>query len=312
MKKEKHIFVLNILHEDRFGGPGKRIINVSQLLNKRNIKTTICLPYGSGNIEEAAKKGNIPVIRLPFSRIPRFSDLRQLFKWIAYLPRDLKSFYSCFKNNKPDLVHINGAFFFVPAVAAKMVGVPLVWHMNDTMPGPILARFFGIIVKLLADRIVTAAEAVAEHYGVDKVPHSVLYAPVNTSLFSYIDYKRTKKINTIPKVSLIANWNRIKGIDNFIQAMAIVIKVYGPVEIHFAGEKLSNHRKYIQNIEQQIDSLNIRQFVYHHGFINSVETLLETMDVHVLSSLKEACPMDGVGRNGRRSSSRFNRCWRCG
>ena len=157
--------VLNVLFEDRYGGPQKRVIHVAKSLYKHGVQTVLCLPAGDGDTTDVGKKAGITVRHIAIERIPRAGDLRRLVRSVAFLPRDMTRFVALFRNEHPNLVHVNGAFFVAPAIAAKLTRIPLVWHLNDTIVPRRVAAVLGRFVKLLANQIVVAAQAVALHYG---------------------------------------------------------------------------------------------------------------------------------------------------
>ncbi len=280
--------VLNIFFDDRFGGPQKRAIEVAKILVRDGVDTIVCIPAGEGNTADIAQEAGVLAIRIPFEHIPRPQNLGRLLNWIFLLPRDIRRFMRAYRHERLDIVHVNGAFFIAPAIAAKLAGVPLLWHLNDTMTPSKVAAVLGFFVRLLANQIVVAAYAVANHYKV--TPHQVIYAPVNTKRF--IPRTTQKQKSKTQRIGLIANWNPNKGIEYFVRAAALVRKsIGGELEVIFAGEKLSNQSEYCHYIEGLIGELKLTPCTRDHGFIPSVAGLLEKLDVLVLSSLSEACPI---------------------
>ena len=290
-RARKIIHITNVLSDDRYSGPARRIIDVAVSLSPFDVQTTLCLPNGDGNAVEAARTKNIRTLTVPFTWTPRISRLSDVCKWLINVPRDIKCFLRLFKREKPDIVHVNGAFFFIPVIAAKLSHVPVLWHLNDTMAPKLIARFLSWLVRHLSNKVVVAAAAVAQYYYLRSYPYVVIYAPVDVSQYEFIDLAATKSRNSCPKVALMANWNRLKGIDQFVSAVALAVKEYGPIELHFAGARLSNQKEYADRVDQLIDTLKLRSFVHEHGFVSSIPDFLKDIDLLVLSSISEACPI---------------------
>ena len=283
--------VANILFDDRYGGPQKRVIKVAQHLSAQGIETLMILPTGNGAAELEARRNNINVERLEFGRIPRPRDVGKVLIWLIKMPRDVYRFRKSYGRNYVDMVHVNGAFFVAPAIAAKISGLPLIWHLNDTILPKRIARLFGILVQLLADRCVVAAKAVAKHYSLGKGRYSVIYAPVDTKQGNSVKEYRIEAGRT-PRVGMIANWNPVKGLEYFVRGVSEVGKRWGLVlDMVFAGGRPDTHRQYSLEIESLIDSLNLRERVCDLGFVEDVSALMHTLDVLVLSSTSEASPM---------------------
>ena len=281
--------VINVLFDDRYGGPQKRVLQVAESLAGRGVQTTLCLPEGKGNAAPIARDRGVNVLRVPFGRIPRPRELANVLRWISGLPGDVRRFMKLFRRELPDVVHVNGAFFLAPAIAAKLAGVPLVWHLNDTVVPLRAAVVFGVLVRGLADRIVVAAEAVAKHYRVTSSPYTVIYAPVDLDDFRVAGAGHE---GTMARVGLVANWNPLKGLEYFVRAAALVRKeLGGGAEFVIAGARLDTHLGYAHRVEGLIDELELRSAVRDLGFLPSVAPVLETLDVLVLSSTAEASPM---------------------
>ena len=277
--------VLNIVFEDRLGGPTRRIVNVGKRLSDYGVETVLCLPEGRGNAADYARECGIPVRRLGFERIPRPSDPRRILRWMALAVRDVGRFVRLFRAERPDVVHINGAFFVIPGIAAKLLRVPVVWHLNDTVVSKSVAPVFGTLVRLMADRIVVAAEAVAEHYGVAGAEHEVIYAPVDITQFESVVVDRTRKK---PRVGLLANRLPTKGVEYFIEAAGLIRGRRTDVEFVLAGAPFPNHMDYYRRTNEMIDGLG--GSFHDLGFVSSVEEVLRDLNVLVLSSTTEASP----------------------
>lgn len=282
--------VLNILPDDRFSGPIKRVVDVAALLNHQfGIVTTVCFPKGTGNGPEIAQAKSISAIRVPYAKVPHPSEVVRLVKWLSHLPRDVRSFCRVIDQTAPDLVHINGAFFLSPALAAKIMRKPLLWHLNDTVAGPILSRVLGILVGLLSSRIAAAAGAVGRYYGLRSSKFDVLYAPVDLKMFKPGGRSHTGVPGA--NVSMIANWNQVKRLDFFVNVVAEVKKTHPEVTFHLAGAKLDTQREYAEMVEVLIDRLQVGSKIIRYGFVDNVPEFLEGMDLHILTSRSEACPM---------------------
>lgn len=285
--------ILNILFDDRYGGPQKRVIQVAKKLLENNIETVVCLPDRGGDASTFADKQGLTVKQLEYSKMPNPRSLKQLCSWFFFLPRDIFRFKRLFKQVRPDLVHINGAFFIQPAIAARLSAIPIVWHLNDTIIPVKIAGILGKVVKLLATKVVVAADAVAKHYGIEE-HYLIIYAPVDVEKFmgkSRWEISNNAVGNEV-RIGLIANWNPVKGIEFFIKAASELKSMsQQKFKFVFAGKKVDTHKAYADMLENQIKELGLETIIENYGFVSSVESILENLDILVLSSLSEACPM---------------------
>lgn len=283
--------VLNVLFDDRYAGPLKQIIEVAKGLRSEGIETVLCLPDGRGNAEAFAQRAGLEIRRVSFRKLPVLQPWR-LASWTVLLLRDVRRFIALYRHEAPDVIHVNGAVFWPPAFAARLAGIPLVWHLQDTVVPRKLAPFIGKVAHTAADELVVAAKAVAVHYSVQNVPHHVVYPPVSAEYFEIERLGTLPTNDTIRRVGLVANWNPLKGIEYFIEAMGKVRdRFHGNLSIELIGPRLSTQIGYAQKIDRTIDSLGLGGILTQHGFVSSPAYLLETMDLMVLSSISEGAPM---------------------
>lgn len=285
------IKVLNALFDDRYGGPQRRVINVGKSLMAKGIETVLLLPSRDGNAFLIAEKSGLKAIGIPFHRMPKLKKLLEVFSWILTLPKDILLISKVIKSQDISVVHVNGAFFLAPALAAKITRRPLIWHLNDTIVASRLAKLFGVIVKWWADEVIVAAEAVASHYGVSRHSYTVIYAPVDVNLIRP-EPEKQGAVKGPMRVGLIANWNPLKGLEVFIQAAAVIKEQMAKdIEFVIAGSRLSSHADYAASIDRTIHQHGLDDSVQTLGFVHDVVQFLHSLDVLVLSSWSEACPM---------------------
>lgn len=284
------MYVLNVLFDDRFGGSSKRVTQVARYLaTHEDVHTLLCLPEGTGNTAEVAWEMGVPITRVGFERIPRPSDLRRVFRWTVRLPRDVRRFLDLYRRERPDVTHVNGAFFLPPAIAAKLARVPLAWHLNDTVIPKKVAPLFGALVRLMADRVLVTSEDVARHYGVTDFPHDVMPPPVDPRCF---DVTWRPRRDGRRRIGLVANWNPLKGVEYFVRAAALVRERLGEdLEVVFVGAKLETHADYARGVDALIDEFGLRPAVREYGFVPSVAPILAGLDVLVMTSTAEASSM---------------------
>jgi glycosyltransferase involved in cell wall biosynthesis len=288
MSQGVHVF--NVLFDDRFGGPSKRVLLTARRMREGGFSTTLVLPEGRGNVAEIAREAGVPVVRLAFSRIPRPRNLLRVLLWLLRLPIDVSRFLRLYQRQRPDVVHVNGAFFFAPAWASRLAGIPLVWHLNDVLVPRAVAPLFGAHVRLLASQVVVSARAVGIHYGVASARSTVLFPPVDVEAVR----PRQERLGASGpvRIGLIANWNPIKGVDFFVRAAAEVHTRLGDdLRVVFAGARLSTYEEYRQRVDLLIDELGLRPVVIDHGFLSDVTEVLRELDIVVMSSTSEAVSM---------------------
>jgi len=282
-----------MLFDDRFGGPPKRVYQVAQGLNAKGIATVCCYPQGDGNAPGLAQPYGVAARRLDFERIPPLRKPLRVLGWLARLPRDIGRFRAFYRRERPDVVHVNGAVFIAAGIAARLERYPLLWHLNDvSVPWP-LCRALGWVVRRCATRVAASVHAVASHYGVREGRYSLLYAPVDVTRFSpRSPIASANASGRKLRIGTIANWNRGKGITDFVEVAAILKRSMGDrVEFVVAGARLATQRDYAARVDAAIAAHGLEACMHELGFVEDVAPVVATLDIVVLCSYAEAGPM---------------------
>jgi len=100
-----------------------------------------------------------------------FFNIPKSILWQAWLLR----------RKKPDVVHLNSSVLFTSALAARLVGIPIVWHVRECLhTGFRQRRISAPIIRRLANRVVTISELEARLLGADTRDNiRVIYNPIN-------------------------------------------------------------------------------------------------------------------------------------
>ena len=102
--------VVNLLFDDRYGGPQKRVLEVARELADVGIETIMCLPHGDGNAAEIARDAGVPVRRVRMERVPNPRQFLRVARWGLLFPRDVAEYLRVLRELRPDVAHVNGAF----------------------------------------------------------------------------------------------------------------------------------------------------------------------------------------------------------
>jgi glycosyltransferase involved in cell wall biosynthesis len=198
-----------------------------------------------------------------------------------------------FRQLRPDIVNVCGAFFVSPVIAARFCSLPIVWHMNDTIAPYPLSHFLGQLVRRLSTRAVAQGHAVGKYYGLAQEDYECLYSGVDTSLF----HPQGERIespaegSTYTRVGIVANWNPIKGLETFVEAAGhIDVASRGRLEFVMAGARLDTQRSYTNKINAMIAQLNMKDRFVLLEYVEDPAALINDLDIVVMSSIKEGCP----------------------
>lgn len=222
---------------------------------------------------------------------------------------------------RPDVVHLNSAILFSSAVAARMAGIPVVWHVREILAGlPLKRRPAGWLIRRLATRIIAISPEVAASLGPDhdgKI--SVIYNPMDTTRLvpNRVDREKVREEIGIPSeaflVLSLGGTSPWKGTTEILDSAR-----YTDENVHFlfAGPSFPEVKRphFVVRCLLRLEDLLIRfrlqshpvfryasrcsevlrrvplKCVHHAGFRKDVTPLLEAADVLVFAGMAPHFP----------------------
>lgn len=128
--------ILYVAHERNLGGASKSLVTMVSYMKRRGHIVTVVVPFRSGQVFRALKEQGIFVKKIFFGwwMMPKAWNplLKFLFR-VLYLtePIAARRIASLAKKRQAKLIHSNSSAIDVGARAAKMCGLPHVWHFRE-------------------------------------------------------------------------------------------------------------------------------------------------------------------------------------
>ena len=283
--------VINVDEEGRVGGPERRIANVAGRLTEIGIKTTVIIPVLDGDFfKEYLDSLCVDHVALDITRLSLERNI--LLRYVFRFPIEILTLYKFFIGHQATIVHVNGAYQFKVALAAKFASKRVIWHLNNTHVRKSVGLVFNVVSKLCADAIIFAGSRAGNYYRVktrfNGFPQSCIEAPVGDKFF---------EINPIGMVSgflnlvVIGGVNPDKGLDDLITVVGKLKKRGIPFKLRIAGKLNSSQIKYRKSLSELefLFGLDSSDLAYL-GEVNDVPKLLETSDICISMSKREASP----------------------
>lgn len=284
--------VVSVLHFPEFGGPHNQSLRLTNPLASAGVESISVLPPGPG--ADRLQADGASVRTMPLGRIRAIRDVRVQVETTARFPLDLVQLVRAFRSLKPDVVQINGLINPHGAIAARALGIPVVWQLLDTRP-PLKVRQAAMLpVRALADVVMSTGVAVARmhpgamEFGERLVP---FFPPVDMELFSPLERGTLREElgvpNGTPIVGVVANVNPQKGHEYLIDAFAMVRERQPDATLVIAGHWYDTHAGYFEQLKAQAarHNLIVGKDVYFLGSRSDVPSLLPDFDVFALASV---------------------------
>jgi glycosyltransferase involved in cell wall biosynthesis len=296
----KTIRVLNVLPEERLGGPALRVLQVARRLQGKGFETHVVTPKGDPRFAALLEEAGIHHHELLLVRLrDTLNPLPQL-RYAALFWPNVIALRRLIREHTIEIVHVNGLMNLQAALAARLENISLVWHLNDVITPKLIRTAVLPLVRAWSAQIAVAAQAVGDHYF--SVPNSVdgrlrvLYAPVDTARFHpRRNGSRIREEFGIPAdspvIGMVANFSPPKGHRYLLEAAAKIMQHSGNARFLLVGERLQNRHEYWDMLSRQTEALGLRNDVIFAGRRTDIADMFSSMDIYVHPSESEACPM---------------------
>lgn len=286
--------VCNVDEEGRFGGPERRIVQIAQAVKAHDVETTIIFPaMDSAAFEAYIREYGVASIRLDITRLSL--QKRVLLRYLLRFVPEMLLLRRLFRTERFDLVHVNGAYQFKVAIAARLSNTPVVWHLNDTYTPSLLKAVFTAVARRCASGFIVAGQRVREYYlsgtRLEGLPWEEVHAPVNLEVFDPGRFGKRQAGSLRLTIGSVSGINPAKGIETFIEVVAKLLTQYPELDIVIAGAILESQKAYYASILAKMDGLGLEhgriRFV---GLVDDVPAFIHGLDICLFTSVTEASP----------------------
>ena len=265
-------------------GASKVLISIIDIFIKHGFKVYLILPNnGYLNNNEIIKKTNLKIINLGVFRKKYFT----IFGLINRLYFIIKSFIfikSFLKKNKIDLVYINTSTIISPAIAAKFVGIPSIFHIHEIPNGnPIYSRFIVAFLNVFSKEIICVSKSVYDFWiinGLKKFKVKMIYNGFNLKTPKSKIFSNNKIVFT--SISRIIPY---KGHSLLIRIFDILCKKNKNIYLQIVGDTLPEYEKYLDELNLDIKRRGLNNKIKFLGFREDVLTILDNSNFFIHTPL---------------------------
>ncbi len=285
--------VANVIEEGKLGGPQVRMARVAAALGDR-AETLIVMPrVNSDPFRKLCEAHGLPYCALPLTRITK--EWHPALAYMLFSPWEVLRLAHLFRSDRVDVVHVSGGSWqFKGVIAARLAGIPAVWHLNDTlMPGWVRQLFQ--LVQPLASGFIFASHRSQDYYG-DQIrgerPQAVIPSTVDTLHFDpKLEFPCDRDVPADgPVIGTVANVNPVKGLETLIRAAARLRALGHTPHVVVVGPVFPRQRAYHRRLEDLANELGLDR-LHFIGARSDVRPVLKQLDVYICSSVAESSPV---------------------
>lgn len=295
-RPQENYSVANIIEEGRIGGPQRRIVRVASELTG-SVDTTVFMPKTrSTSFQELCSANNVKFQTTMLTGLTK--QWRLILKYGALSLYEIINLARQFNRIGVDLVHVSGGSWqYKGIIAAKLAGIPVVWHLNDTaMPAAVRLAFR--VVQPLPDGFIFASERSRQYYAgtLDERPRAVIPSAVDVDSFNQkCQVQEDKDLDTATAgnwvLGTVANINPIKGLETLIMTLATLRQQHWNVRLLIVGPVFENQASYHRQLLGIAVTYGVSDWIHWVGSRSDVRPIFNLMDVYVCSSRAESSPM---------------------
>lgn len=269
------ITVYHFILDHRIGGPHIYVRSLNQILADQVISITVTTKIDNS---------------LDWSLI----NLRHIYKIlypIEVIINIVKIYLKFKKNygNKNIVFDIHGAANLAPIIAGRLLSIPTVWHIHETL------KYYGFFVSLgkkLMNQKISAFVSVSIKAKKIFSLKDAIYIPGAVDIdYWNLSKRRNKNLGPL-KLLAVGNINPLKGYDVLLKALE---KVNFEYNLTIVGAKLETFNSYFFKLDSQASLLSLKSgcSVKFIGWQSTevVRDLLIDTDIFMLPSRSEACPL---------------------
>ena len=281
MKNSIKKILLTHSSNDNYGA-SKVLISIIDILIENGFEIYLFLP-NSGPLDnnELVKKTNLKIINLGVFRKKylTFFGLINRFYFIIKSSLYIKEFL---KSNQIDLVYLNTSTIISPAIAAKIYGIPSIFHIHEIPNGnPIYLRFITTFLNVLPKEIICVSKSVYDFWIINGLRKSKLKI-----IYNGFDLKKSKsKILSNDKI-FFTSISRIipyKGHSLLIKIFEIICKKNNNIYLQIVGDTLPQYQKYFDKLKLDVKKKDLSNKIKFLGFREDVVSILDKSNffIHV-------------------------------
>jgi len=237
---------------------------------------------------------------LPLSRRQAAEKGRRT-EWLQSRWAYARDFRSLLRETPPDLVYVHSAIQPLPGFLARREGLPVVWHVQETLDFASLGnRFRRRMIKRLARAVIFCGWAARDSFGAQPEGQTWIVAPNALTRMVPDDTAGLRGANRrnleIPDntlvLAMVGGVHPRKGLDVLLRALQALPPREGrEVLLLVAGGEESAPPPFLQKIESLRSQASIQSRVRMLGHHDDVIGLLAASDVFVLASRSEGLPL---------------------
>lgn len=276
--------VVAVLASGLYTGTHNIVLYWAKRLHSRGVRVVVVLPDEPGGAADLLREAGAKVRVIALSRIRRNPLLA--LKWLARFGPDTLHLRRIIAEENADVVAVMRSIDFQGAIAGRLNGVRVVWHVLDSAPPLWLRMFAGRMMRFLADVIPAMSPTIARMHGLDGVDHVRYIGPPSDEAVFTPDVPSGQALSPKkgPRVGVVAQLTPMKGIEYFIRAAEKVSRHIPDAEFVVVGGESAGHEPYAASLRSEVTRLGLLSRFTFTGARYDLPQMFADLDLLVIAS----------------------------
>ena len=265
-------------------GASKVLISIIDVFINNGFEVHLLLPNnGPLNKNKTIKKTKLSIINFGVFRKKYFTIFGLINRFYLIIKSSL-FIRKYLKKNQIDLVYTNTSTLISPSIAAKLFGIPSIYHIHEIPNGyPIYSRFITAFLNNFARDIICVSKYVYDFWadrGVKNSKLKIIYNGFNIK-------KRKSKILTNNNI-VFTSISRIipyKGHSLLIRIFDMLCKKNKNICLQIIGDTLPEYQKYLNELKIDIKKRELNNNIKFLGWREDIITILSKSNFFIHTPL---------------------------
>ena len=291
--KQRPARILFLNSRSEYGGTDMALLSIVRTLNRERFQAIVVLPHVGPLVADFEAAG-AEIIYLDICRLERLASPGDVWLFVRRFAQSLSRLRRIIRERDIALVYTNSAAIQVGALAARLAGIPNLWHIPEIWTNP---RWLTIplyrYIYAFADRILPITHAVAEgNFGKRRGKITILRDGIDLSRFEGLAprsealQEQFELETPWPIVTTVARMVPQKGLGSFVEAAGYVRDAGVDACFCIAGDiPRPIYQAYKDHLKDLVTHYHLKDRVRFLGWIDDVPALLHASDLFVLASI---------------------------
>lgn len=283
-------------HTGNTSGPNNSLIQLLRALDRRQFEPITYFPSDGVTVDELSSLGE-PHWLIPTRRIEPSTGPRHYPTYVADLFHKTWVVRCSLRREQVNLVHINTSVTPYPGLAARSLGIPIIWHVRENLRRSVANDWYLATITALAHQVVAVSNAMRRQMLArprvrpDKV--CVIHNGIDADLFDRESQtgKTHAELGLPPGRKLIvvpAFLERRKGHEVLLEATSLLVHIFGLKNfcVLLIGEEPAPEKgRFTASLQAYCEAHHLSEHVRFLGLRRDVPALLVQSDIVCLPSI---------------------------